>query len=196
VNDKDEMPIDLRGRMFEIGHQESQASTLAGKIKYLARLVREEDISSTRTNLIAKYGQEAMDIGKRLSPTIIENTLGELSIEAIGSLIRESEETREERLEWVHFHLLPEELKVKKDWNKRRAKLLQEMYADEPKRCFRWVANDTQPELKIPIHDIQKHFTERWEDPVEFVDNNQWNLLFSLNKEQEETLTEELISVE
>jgi hypothetical protein len=91
---------------------------------------------------------------------------------------------------------MQQDVEIRKCWTERRAKMLQEMYADEPKRAYRWVTCDAKLKLDIPLEDIQEHFRERWEKESKISDSEIWKQFYSLNADQRLLLDEEICSIE
>jgi hypothetical protein len=196
-----EMPQDLRGRMFELDHQESLSTTLAGKLRALYNAYQRQEHNVERANLIATIEMDALSIARSLDPEIIQHTIGEADIESIRRTIRNAtgDDSMENKLEWIHFYLMDKETEVKNEWAKRKAVQMQNLYMDDPKRAFKWLTDDTQPDIPISIQTLKDHFSAIWEDKPNYTepgDESLWKLHNMIKDEDLKVLEEELDSEE
>jgi hypothetical protein len=76
---------------------------------------------------------------------------------------------------------------------------MQNLYKDDPKRAYRWLTNETQPDIPISIQTLVNHFSKIWEEKPEFHDPD-INSLFKLHKvtseEDLKLLKEDLLNPE
>jgi hypothetical protein len=91
---------------------------------------------------------------------------------------------------------MEEETRIKKEWNKRRASQMRELYSDEPSRAFKWVTAAPQPELSIPLEKLEEHFKMRWDPPSPSWEKSEaWDITAKIEEAEHEGLKEELLSV-
>jgi hypothetical protein len=100
--------------MFELDAQKSISTYIAGILRSLHIAYENDTYDESRVNLIATLEIDALSIIMRLDKDIIENTLGEASIDSIRALISDSGEV-ERKLEWVHFYILEKNKGIKKE---------------------------------------------------------------------------------
>jgi hypothetical protein len=189
------LPIDLRERMFELDKQESKSTTLAGKLRALYHAYNQTDHDISRANLIATLEMDALSIAQSLDQELINHTIGDATIESIRRVVRNADNDMENKLEWIHFYLMEKETALKEEWSKRKANQMQNLYMDDAKRAFKWLTDDTQPDISIPMDELQEHFRQIWEDKPSYTepaDESWWKLHKVISQEEADELLEDL----
>jgi hypothetical protein len=194
-----EMPRDLKGRMFELDHQESKTTTLAGKLRALYNAYQQHEHDVARANVIATLEMDAVSIAQTLDPEIITHTLGHADVESIRRVVRNADNDMENKLEWIHFYLFEKETEIRNEWAKRKAVQMQNLYMDDPKRAFKWLTDDTQPDIPISIHTLKSHFSKIWEHKPQFSEPDEqslWKLHKVISDEEIKIIAQEVESEE
>jgi hypothetical protein len=111
--------------------------SLGGKIRTLVQLVEKDEHMIQRVNFISKTENEIVAMAEKIDERIIQETLDEITVDAVRSMMQERLECREERLDLIHYHIMEEKMRVKKEWNKRRANQMRELHSDEPSKAFK-----------------------------------------------------------
>jgi hypothetical protein len=193
------MPRDRKGRMSELHHQESLSTTLAEKVRALYNAYNQNEHDAARANLIATIEMDALSIAQGLDPEIIRSTIGEATLDAIRRTVQNVSNDMENKLEWIHFYLLEKETELRNEWTRQKAVQMQNLYMDDPKRAYRWLTNDTQPDIPISIQTLANHFSKIWEEKPEFHDpdiNNFFKLHKVTSEEDLKSLKEDLLNPE
>jgi hypothetical protein len=174
-------------RKFGLDQEEKTVCRLAGVLRELHSLSKDENLSQGRANVIAKLESEALALSLKLPQSKISHIFGEANIDAIRRLVRESSvEEREGRLDWAHFELLKEDEEMKRKFSLLTAGSMQSLYHDEPKRAYRHITSDAQPELNIKLSELHEFFGSRWSHKSEIEDeetDNVWSLQQRISEE-------------